>query len=161
VPATDTVVQVLAALALNRAQGITAPVAGEHTARYIAGDCRQVASFIEVLAEERRARVTVGRVWSPEGLVLGWIEVDTRHVNVVDETRAEEACVDHSECGRERWSSIHIDWSTYVSTLKRPQAVRLQEISMSLESSAEAILGPVLPTRPRASPMRMAWCSMI
>lgn len=50
---------------------------------------------------------------------------------------------------------------TYVSTLNNPHAVRLHEISMSWDNSPEAILGPVLPTKPNASPIWIALCNMI
>jgi hypothetical protein len=104
----------------------------------------------------------VGWVWLPEGLVFELVDIKTGHVDVVYETWPEEGCMDHSADLNVNVSSNGVlAGLTYVSTLNRPQAVRLHEISMSWDNSPDAILGPVLPTKPNASPIRMAWCSMI
>lgn len=38
----------------------------------------------------------MGWVWSPKSLVFRLVDVETSHINMVDETWAEEARVDHS-----------------------------------------------------------------
>lgn len=38
----------------------------------------------------------MGWVWLPEGLVFGLVDINTGHVDVVDETWPEEGCMDHS-----------------------------------------------------------------
>lgn len=103
----------------------------------------------------------MGWVWLPEGFVFGLVDIQTGHVDVIDETWAQEGCVDHAAGVSVSSKGGMLAVFTHVSTLNKPQAVRLHEISMSWDNSAEAILGPVLPTRPSASPIWIAWCSMI
>jgi hypothetical protein len=67
----------------------------EHTARDITRDRGQIARFIEILAKQRRARLAMSWIGSPESLIFGDIAVDAGHIDMIDQTGTEEACVNH------------------------------------------------------------------
>lgn len=106
-------------------------------ARDVSRDVAEIARLVEVLTHPRGSRSPMRRIGDPEIVFVGLVAVDSAHVDFVDETRSQEAGMDHPAT---RLSTI-LTWM-HIGNIGRAVQVTLTNTVSALTCRCEIVPTP-------------------